>query len=77
MVPLQVFGDKVKPTLFSISNVEAVFNLGITCGHKEVGACDSAALYPKLSAFIHEVMACILGTGYYLLLLQPAALLEI
>lgn len=32
---LKVFGDMVRPTFFSVINVEVVFALGITCGHKE------------------------------------------
>lgn len=34
---LKVFGDMVRPTFFSVINVEVVFALGITCGHREEG----------------------------------------
>lgn len=75
--PLKVFGDMVRPTFFSVINVEAVFALGIICGHREEGLWICCSASHAWISYLHihaEKSSCIWRTGYYPLILQSATL---
>lgn len=62
--PLKVFGDMVRPTFFSVINVEAVFALGITCGHREEGLWFRCIASHAWISYFHihaEKSSCIWG----------------